>query len=288
VNGRKAITNRNTEDANSVDLLLDTSGLSTIGAPDKVYVLEVFLWTSNKSQWLKTLRAESPSIVNCRTRAPLVWQIVVPTTVPLIGNTSTLSPGYRWKWQDLWFERKSDWTQDRIAENMGATSLPFVSTLTNEYVFFSLDHTVGMKVWTAPRYVLWAPVALFVLIGSFFVLELKWIRKPSIGIVLLLSSVAFSQWAWDLSIALVQCFVGAIGIAVLYSTLKWVVDRRSRRRSVFAARHSSPLVPAAARSPSLSGSVSLPKPATSAAPVVIASQVLSTSTTIPAEADGDK
>ncbi|HUP78951.1 MAG TPA: hypothetical protein VM260_10380, partial [Pirellula sp.] len=288
INGRKAIPNRNPADVNSVDLPLDTSEPIAIGVPEKAYVLEVFLWTSNKTQWLKTLQAELPSIVNCKTRSPLVWQIVVPTTVHLIGNTSTLSPGYHWKWQDLWFERKSDWTQDLIGEKMGATSLPFVSQQTNEYVFFSLDHTVGMRVWTAPRYVLWAPVALFVLISSYFVLEFNWIRKPSIGIVFLISSVAFSQWAWDLSIALVQCFVAAIGIAILYSALKWVVDRRSRRRSVFAARPSSPLVPHAARSPSHSGLVSLPKPVLSGPPVSGVSQENAPLTTITAEADGGK
>ncbi len=277
INGRKAIPNRNPLDVNRVDLPLDTSGLNSIAPSEKTYVLEVFLWRLNKSQWLKTLQAELPSIVNCRTRAPLVWQIVVPTTVHMIGNTSTLMPGYRWAWLDLWFGRKSDWTQETIANQMGATIQPFISQQTNEFVFFSLDHTVGMKVWTAPRYLLWAPVAMFVLIGSFFVMEFRWIRKPWIGVVLLLSSLAFSQWAFELSIALVQCFVAAIGISVLYSTLKWMVDRRARRRSVFALRPSSPLIPSAIRSPALSGSAVLSKPA---------SIVLPLSTTISTEAEG--
>ena len=287
VNGRKAIPNRNPSDVNRVDLLLDSTGLNSIAASEKTYVLEVFLWRSSKSQWLKTLQAELPSIVNCRTRAPLVWQIVVPTTVHMIGNTSTLLPGYRWTWNDLWFGRKSDWTQETIGSQIGATTQPFVSQQTNEFVFFSLDHTVGMKVWTAPRFLLWAPVALFVLIGSFFVMEFRWIRKPWIGIVVLLSSLAFSQWAWDLSIALVQCFVAAIGIAVMYSTLKWMVDRRARRRSVFALRPSSPLIPSAVRSPALSGSAVLSKPATAASPANIAALALPPST-ISAEVEGVK
>ena len=288
INGRKAIPNHNPSDVNRVDLPLDSSGLNSIAASEKTYVLEIFLWRSNKSQWFKTLQAELPSIVNCRTRAPLVWQIVVPTTVHMIGNTSTLLPGYRWTWHDLWFGRKSDWTQETIGVQIGATTQPFVSQQTNEFVFFSLDHTVGMKVWTAPRFLLWAPVAMFVLIGSFFVMEFRWIRKPWIGIVLLLSSLAFSQWAWDLSIALVQCFVAAIGIAVMYSTLKWMVDRRARRRSVFALRPSSPLIPSAVRSPALSGSAVLSKPATAASPANIASHALPPSTTISAEAEGVK
>lgn len=290
VNGRKAVASRSPSDVHRVDISLDHTGLNSTADSDSAYVLEVFLWSSNNSQWLKTLQVESPSINNCRSRAPLVWQIVVPTTVHLIGNTSTLSHGYHWKWQDLWFERKSDWSQDTIAGQMGATSQPFVSQQTNQYVFFSQDHTVPMRVWLAPRYLLWAPVAFFVLIGSFFVMEFRWIRKPWISLILLLSSLTFSQWAWDLSIALVQCFIAAIGIAVMYSTLKWVVDRRARRRSVFALRPSSPMIPLLVRSPALSGSAVLSKPivATAASMASNLSAELPPSTTTGLDAMGDK
>ena len=285
VNGRKAVAVRSPSDVHRVDILLDHARQNSTVESDDAFVLEVFLWSSNNSQWLKTLQVNSPSISHCRSRAPFVWQIVVPTTVHLIGNTSTLSHGYRWKWQDLWFERKSDWTQDTIGSQMGATSQPFVSQQTNQYVFFSQDHTVPMRVWLAPRYLLWAPVAFFVLIASFFVMEFRWIRRPWISIFLLLSSLTFSQWAWDLSIALVQCLVAAIGIAVMYSTLKWVVDRRARRRSVFASRPSSPMIPSLVRVPSLSASAVLSKPvaANAASPAISAELPASTTTSIDAE-----
>ena len=290
VNGRKAVAIRDPSEVHRVDISLDHTGLNATGNSDNEYVLEVFLWSSNNSHWLKTLQVESPSIGNCRSRAPLVWQIVLPTTVHLIGNTSTLSRGYRWKWQDLWFERKSDWNQDTIGSQMGATAQPFISQQTNQYVFFSQDHTVPMRVWLAPRYLLWAPVAILVLIGSFFVMEFRWIRKPWISILLLLSSLAFSQWAWDLSIALVQCFIAAIGIAFMYSTLKWVVDRRARRRSVFASRPSSPMIPSLARSPALSASVVLPKPTAAIVPSSTNSMSaeMSPSTTTNLDANGGK
>ncbi len=249
VNGRKATPSRSPNDINRVDIPLDSIESTQRSATDRVYVLEVFLWSPNRSQWLKSLQADAPRIINCSSRAPMVWQVILPTTVHLIGNDSTLSPGYRWRWQDLWFGRKSDLTQDKIASQIGATTQPFVSQQTNQYVFYSLDHTVAMKVWTAPRYLLWAPVALLVLMGSFFVMEFRWIRKPWISIFLLLSSLAFSQWAWDLSIAIVQCFIAAIGIAAMYSILKWTVDRRARRRSVFHLRPQSPLIPSPARIP---------------------------------------
>jgi hypothetical protein len=140
---------------------------------------------------------------------------------------------------------------------MGATSQPNISPQSNQYVFLSLNQNASMEVWLAPRYLLWIPVAIFLLIGSFFVMEFRWIRKPWLGIGLLLVSLAFSQWAWDLSVALVQSLVAAIGISVLYLMMKWVVDRRTRRRSVFASRISPSLVPSAPRTTppaSLSGS----------------------------------
>ncbi len=246
VDGRKSIPTRN--DVNLVELRLDAPELDASASVEQSYVLEVFVWYGNKSQWLKTLNAEPLSISYSTSKAPFAWQVVVPSTVHVIGNTSTLSAGYHWKWQDLWFGRKSEWNQDDIGRYMGATPQPFVSQQTNQYVYFSLDHTAPMSVATAPRYLLWVPVALFVLVCSFSVMEFRWIRRPWILVVMLLLGLAFSQFAWDLSIALAQCLVVATCIAVMYSMLKWSVDRRARRRSVFASRPSSPLILTAGRS----------------------------------------
>lgn len=246
INGRKTVPTRN--DINLVELRLDSAELDAQPTVEKSYVLEVFVWYANKSQWLKTLSAEPLSISHSTSRSPFAWQVVVPSTVHVIGNTSTLSAGYRWKWQDLWFGRKSEWDQDVLERYMHATTQRFVSEQTNQYVYFSLDHTAPMSVATAPRYLLWVPVALFVLLGTFSIMEFRWIRKPWIFVVLLLSGLAFSQFAWDLSIALVQCLVVASGIAAMYSVLRWSVDRRARRRSVFALRPSSPLILTGSRS----------------------------------------
>ena len=254
IDGKKVLGSSNPNDVQRIDLALDAILSDEKKLDRDVFVVEIFLWSLNDSQWWKSLRADSPTLLHCRSRSPLVWQVVLPTTVHLIGNTSTLSPGYRWKWQDLYLRRSSDWDQEKIGSSIGATPQRFVSEETNQYVFFSLDHTVSMKVWAAPRFLLWAPVALFVLIGSFFVMEFTWIKRPWVMTTLLLMSLVFSQWAWDLSIALVQCLVAAIGIAIMYSTLKWVVDRKSRRRSVFALRPGISMNLSAARAPSLSGS----------------------------------
>jgi len=289
VNGKKASSSLNASNVNRLDISLTPVGSDAKELTERIFVVEVFLWSANNLQWLKSLQAESPAIINCKSRAPLIWQIVVPTTVHLIGNSSSLSPGYHWKWKDLWLERTSDLNQETIASQIGATSQRFVSEQTNQYVFYSLDHTIPMRAWTAPRTLLWAPVALFVLVGSFLLMEFKWVRKPWVGISLLLASLAFSQWVFDLSIALSQCFVAALVVAALYAILKWVVDRRARRRSVFISRPSSPMIPTT-RTPSQSGSAVLPAPIGAIA--VSASYGSAAepppSTTIALEADGGK
>ncbi|MCF7960478.1 MAG: hypothetical protein K9M08_07015 [Pirellula sp.] len=257
LNGRRAVSVSNAGKMNRLDVALDGVALQTSGSNESSYVLEVFMWPATKSQWITSLRAQPPKIWNCNNQAYLIWQVVVPATAHLVGSSASLSPGYRWEWKDLWFSRRNEWTQAEIERQMGATSQPNISPQSNQYIFLSLNQNASMEAWLAPRYLLWIPVAIFLLIGSFFVMEFRWIRKPWLGIGLLLVSLAFSQWAWDLSVALVQSLIAAIGISVLYLMMKWVVDRRTRRRSVFASRISPSLVPSAPRTTppaSLSGS----------------------------------
>jgi hypothetical protein len=254
VNGRKALAVPNPNDGSRFDIPLIQSLKKPEEPKESVYVLEVFTWPLNKPQWIKSLDAAPPSILNSSSHSPLIWQILVPATEHLIGRSSSLAPGYRWQWNDLWLGRKSDWTQAQIEQHMGATMQPLVSQQTNQYVLISLDHHTQMKVWMAPRYLIWGPVALCVLLCTLFVTESRWIARPWLAVSLLLVGVAFSQWAWDLTIAISQCFVVAMGIAILYASLKWMVDRRSRRRSVFSSRPAAAIIQAANRSASPSGS----------------------------------
>jgi len=247
LNGRRAVSVSNAGQMNRLDVALDGVARQSSGSEESSYVLEVFMWPSTKSQWITSLRAQPPKIWNCNNQAYLIWQVVVPATAHLVGSSASLAPGYRWEWKDLWFSRKNDWTQAEIERQMGATSQPNISPQSNQYIFLSLNQNASMEAWLAPRYLLWIPVAIFLLIGSIFVMEFRWIRKPWLGIGLLLVSLAFSQWAWDLSVALVQSLVAAIGISVLYLMMKWVVDRRTRRRSVFASRIRPSLVLSAPR-----------------------------------------
>jgi uncharacterized membrane protein len=159
--------------------------------------------------------------------------------------------------------RKSDLSQEQIEKQLGATSQPMISQQTNQYVLTSLDYHSKMTVWMAPRYLIWFPIAICVLISAYAVSEFRWTRRPWIAVVLLLSGLAFSQWAWDLAITVAQSLIAAMGVAVVYALLKWVVDRRSRRRSVFSSRPSTAISAPSHRSGTNTGSApSVPIPIT--------------------------
>ncbi|MEQ1827438.1 MAG: hypothetical protein ABL921_15880 [Pirellula sp.] len=236
LNGRKAITVPHPSSIGRIDVSLDEATADSSIEDERTYILELFTWPNPRKQWVKSLGADLPQILNCSQHFPLIWQIITPLTDHLIGTSSSLAPGYRWRWKDLWLERHSEWTQSKLERQLGATEQPLISQQTNDYVLFAMDQRTPMRVWLAPRYLLWVPVALFLLVASFSLVEFRWIQKPWVVIVLMLVSLAFSQWAWDLSIALGQCLIASVGIALTYLALKWVLDRRSRRRSVFAAR----------------------------------------------------
>jgi hypothetical protein len=50
----------------------------------------------------------------------------------------------------------------------------------------------------------------------------------------------FSQVALDISLLVFQGAVASMVLAVFYSLVRWVLDRRARRRSVFVSRQYTP------------------------------------------------
>jgi hypothetical protein len=223
-------------------------------ASQEDYVLELFTWLDSKSDWITRLTANLPKIEKCDRPYPVVWQVVVPSTTSMISSTAGLSASYRWRWQDLWSNQISDIKQDILEKQMGASAQPWISQSTNQYLFYSLNQNASMGVMLVPRYLLWMPVALFVLLVAMSAIELRWIRNPMTGVIALLGSFSLSMFALDFSIAIGQCMLLSVAIALFYSLLKWIFDRRSRRRSVFASRTASGIAPSLVATGILSGS----------------------------------
>lgn len=237
LNGHKATLFQDAVDPTlvTVELVADTDQRSSNGEL-KTYVFEMFSWPSTRSEWFRTIATKQPEIEDAEGVCPMVWQIIVPRTEHLIATSQSLSPGYRWSWNELWWARKSELTQDQIERDMGAMAQPIVGQQTNQYVLYSLDHNKPLQVWMVPRFLLWLPVSLCVLLGAVSLVEQRWMRQPWLWLIAIVSGVAFAQWAWDIAVVIGQGAIGSIAVAAIYYVIKWIVDRRARRRSVFTQR----------------------------------------------------
>lgn len=237
LDGRKATLFQDAVDPTlvTVELTNESERLNNAGEL-RTHVFEMFSWPATRSEWLRTIATKQPEIVDAEGVCPMVWQIIVPRTEHLIATSQSLSPGYRWSWNELWWARKSELTQDQIEREMGAMAQPIVGQQTNQYVLYSLDHNKSLQVWMVPRFLLWLPVSLCVLLGAVSLVEQRWMRRPWLWLIALVGGVAFAQWAWDVAVVIGQGAIGSITVAAVYYVIKWIVDRRARRRSVFTQR----------------------------------------------------
>jgi len=253
LNGSKAKVIEDQENPDRIEILLP-SAPESVPVRDVSYVLEIFSWPSARSDWIISLQPDFPSIENSKYDFPIMWQIIVPATSHLVGSSNGLLPGYSWSWRDLWSNRLSDLDQVALERQMGSTSQPVVSQYTNQYLFYALSQRSPMQVWLAPRYLLWVPVALCMLLGTVAVMELRWLQRPWLAIFVLAVCLGFTMWDWDFAAAIVQCMILAMGVGFLYSSLKWLLDRQTRRRTIFANRSVQPTSTALAGNAPLSGS----------------------------------
>lgn len=235
LNGSKAKVVEDQQNLDRIEILLPSSPPKPTGA-DPDYVLEIFTWPTAHADWVVSLQPDLPTIEDSKYDFPILWQIVVPATSHLVGSSKGLSPGYSWSWRDLWSNRLSDLDQVGLENQMGATSQPIVSQNTNQYLFYGLTQRSPMQVWLAPRYLLWVPVALCMLLGTIAVLEMRWLQRPWLGMLVLAVCVGFTMWDWDFAAAIVQCMILAIAVAFMYCGLTWLLDRQIRRRTIFAKR----------------------------------------------------
>lgn len=235
LNGSKAKVVEDQQNPDRIEILLPSSPPKPTGA-DPDYVLEIFTWPTAHADWVVSLQPDLPTIEDSKYDFPILWQIVVPATSHLVGSSKGLSPGYSWSWRDLWSNRLSDLDQVGLENQMGATSQPIVSQNTNQYLFYGLTQRSPMQVWLAPRYLLWVPVALCMLLGTIAVLEMRWLQRPWLGMLVLAVCVGFTMWDWDFAAAIVQCMILAIAVAFMYCGLTWLLDRQTRRRTIFAKR----------------------------------------------------
>jgi hypothetical protein len=228
------------------------------------YVLEIFTLRSGPDGLLRRIFLNTPRLSSKKSASPLIWQVIMPRTEHLIWSSSELAPLYRWEWSDLFFSRVSERTQQRMETELGATRQPEVTLLqTNQYDLTTLVGDQTLSAWFIPRSLIWLPVATVILLLSMSLGESSWLRKPWLWSGLLVTWLVGSQWYWDISVLLAQTILSALGLAMAYGLLRWLINRRARRRSIFVSRSSSVAPRSPSRNSNLPGATSNAKEASS-------------------------
>jgi hypothetical protein len=233
---------------------LSNSNTPIANAAPKTHVLEVFTLRPAQGGWLRKIELKPPQLDVATNASPLVWQIIVPRTEHLISSSNLLSPLYRWKWRDLFMVRASEYSQNQMEQSLGATHQAEVTLQTNQYDLCSMTGNASLETWFVPSSLIWFPIAITVWILTALMTEKHWLRWPWAWVLLLCAAMLFSQWAWDISVIAAQAALVAILIALLYGLLRWLLDRRARRRSIFVSRSTSITAANASRASAGSGS----------------------------------
>lgn len=206
----------------------------------KSFVLEVFLSERAPRGWWRSVKPLGTRAVGSTVPSALVWQVLVPRTEYLVWNSQSLFPVYQWRWEDVLFRRTGSYPQNELERRFGATEQPVVSQQVNQYDMTSLAYDTDLQATFLPSALVWLPASLFVLGLTVLLKDQRWLRKPWLWGAFLCVFFLFSQLALDVSLLVFQAALAAVALAVFYSLVRWVLDRRARRRSVFVSRQYNP------------------------------------------------
>jgi hypothetical protein len=225
----------------------ESEGFASVAIPETSdpaastnHVLEVFTTQTAPKGWFRRVQPIGPRIQPTPSSAPLVWQIIVPRTEHLISSTKNALPMYQWRWRDLFFRRVGQSDQEEIEVRIGATPQPVLAQQVNQYDLTSVASTQPLEAIFVPSALIWLPVSMVVLALAIVLRDSRWIRWPWFWAVFLGAFFVFSQFAWDISLLVLQAAIVAVGLAILYGLARWAMDRRARRRSIFVSRQYTP------------------------------------------------
>jgi hypothetical protein len=204
-----------------------------------VHVLEFWNRFSSSRSIYAPIAARVPLLIGATPDAPMLWQIVVPRNEHLVFSSQSLVPEFRWEWADLFWARKSHWTQPELEQWVGGSVQPEMMSQTNQYVMSVLGHEKELQAWILPRHWLWFPLGGTMLLFTAIALPVAQRKNPWLLLGVLAPLMALTVFMPDLAVLLSQWML--VGLLLILTVLAagWVIDRRVQRRSIFKSRPSS-------------------------------------------------
>lgn len=203
------------------------------------HVLEVWSWLPRSRRYWEKVAAPTPLFENANVDIPFLWQIMLTPGDTMVMTSPGLVPEFRWTWETFGFVRGSQWNQALLEDWVGASRQNELGGQTANYVLSNVGGGPDLWLMSAPRHILWLPVASLFLI--FFGLWSRYtlVRQPIVLSALAIAIASLIPVAPDFAILVIQTLALTLPLGLIIYITKWTLDHRLQKRTVFANRHST-------------------------------------------------
>lgn len=210
-----------------------------VALPDALeHCVEAVYTLSEPLSWANRMLLKPAVVEDAQPQDRCYWQLVTPGIYHLGWCPPELTAEWRWQWSSLWWSRVSDKDQSSLERMLGARTMTRLPANTNSYTMSGLEELPVIEVWILSRFVMWLPMGLVTLIGSWLILSFPALRSPyclvAAAVVILSGAMIWP----DMSMLLGQTVVMTLSLVSIIAVTRYAVESRVRRRSVFAARPS--------------------------------------------------
>ena len=239
------------------------------GVPERSsHVLEFWNWYPRGPKNLRILEPLSPKILDSGRNVSCVWQIAIPIEEILWSLPVGWLADWNWAFSDWGFKRAELQQQADFERLFGATGQPPLPQSTNRYVItsiikypsksnavvrkmgpesrepqldsaFQADPIERNGVVVIPRYWLWLPVGITLLVVSVLWNTLAWFRSPIVLTAGLVSLFLAAMVAPDMTILI--CLTAAVSLSLIgiVQVCQWAWPIRVKRRDSTKATQKS-------------------------------------------------
>ena len=211
-------------------------------APQR-YTIELWSFSKAPKHLINRLEEVLPSIAGATRPAPKYWQVIVPEHDHIWTRSKSLMPENRWEMSGFMLRRVDPLDQRELEIMTFASEQPVLGSQANRYLFTSLATSLNgaivandAEVFIVPRYILFGPICLVCIAMTSLLLYLKVLRRTIFVTMLALLVIVSSAVSLDLAIMLLQCVGGSLFFVILLIAIRWSIDSKIRKRSIFSSR----------------------------------------------------
>jgi hypothetical protein len=200
-------------------------------------VIELFYWEQVSGAFWQVLRMPELEVLGQgELSAPVLWQVLAPTTEHVLTSSESLASQNEWRWSKFWFTRMDSRDQSEFESWIGASKQPLLELPLAQYSIAAIDASQPRWIYLVPVYVVWFPIGCATLLLSGLLFHVPWTRSPWVILAYVIFFVGLACWWLDIVVLFAQVVIMTGAFAVGAMLIAWMLDRSTRRRTVLAGR----------------------------------------------------